>query len=179
VIRVILDPCLIAWRWAGPIRKGPDPGSYFLLATAENRKRCYDRASRLYLPHYQLIGDFFPRPVDRLYARRRRYNRFGEAFLKVLALPNAYNASKTRRAGARKSASYTALRSWKNMNAEQPFLELDKKQGTLRLTLGASFGRVLIVLALLLAVLCVGKNPSADQMASLMKTLSSLAKAIL
>jgi len=65
------------------------------------------------------------------------------------------------------------------MNAEQPFLELDKKQGTLRLTLGASFGRVLIVLALLLAVLCVGKNPSADQMASLMKTLSSLAKAIL
>ena len=44
------------------------------------------------------------------------------------------------------------------MNSAQPFLELDKKRGALRLTLGASFGRVLLALALLVTILCMGKN---------------------
>jgi hypothetical protein len=33
------------------------------------------------------------------------------------------------------------------MNRTQPFFQLEKKQGWLRLTLGASFGRTLIALA--------------------------------
>ena len=64
------------------------------------------------------------------------------------------------------------------MNSAQPFLELDKKRGALRLTLGASFGRVLLALALLVTILCMGKNLPADQVASLIKMMSAMAKAI-
>ena len=44
------------------------------------------------------------------------------------------------------------------MNSAQPFLELDKKRGALRLTLGASFGRVLLALALLVTILMHGEE---------------------
>jgi hypothetical protein len=60
----------------------------------------------------------------------------------------------------------------------QPFLELDKKRGALKLTLGDSFGRLLITVALLLGIAVLGKNLSTDQIATLLKAFLPMAKTI-
>jgi hypothetical protein len=62
------------------------------------------------------------------------------------------------------------------MKTAQPFLELDKKRGTLRLTLGDSFGRLLTVLALLVGLLFLGKNLSSEQISSLVKAITATVK---
>ena len=64
------------------------------------------------------------------------------------------------------------------MKTAQPFLELDKKRGALKLTLGDSFGRLLITVALLLGIAILGKHLSGDQIASLLKALSPMAKTV-
>ncbi len=64
------------------------------------------------------------------------------------------------------------------MKTAQPFLELDKKRGALKLTLGDSFGRLLITVALLVGIAVLGKNLSGDQIASLFKALSPMAKTV-
>ena len=44
------------------------------------------------------------------------------------------------------------------MNKTQPFFELEKMQGGLRVTLGASFGRTLIAIGVLLYIALRGPN---------------------
>lgn len=64
------------------------------------------------------------------------------------------------------------------MKTAQPFLELDKKHGALKLTLGDSFGRLLITVVLLVGIAVLGKNLSGDQIAFLLKVLSPMAKTV-
>ena len=64
------------------------------------------------------------------------------------------------------------------MKTAQPFLELDKKRGALRFTLGESFGRLVTVLALLAALLLLAKNLSSEQISSLINTITATAKLI-
>jgi hypothetical protein len=64
------------------------------------------------------------------------------------------------------------------IKSAQPFLELDKKRGALKLTLGDSFGRLLIRVALLLGIAVLGKNLSTDQIAALLKAFLPMAKTI-
>ena len=62
------------------------------------------------------------------------------------------------------------------MKTAQPFLELDRKRGALRFTLGDSFGRLLTVLALLAALLFLAKNLSSEQISSLIKAITATVK---
>ena len=64
------------------------------------------------------------------------------------------------------------------MKTVQPFLELDKKRGALRFTLGDSFGRLLTVLALLAVLLFFATNLSSEQMSSLIKAVTATVKVI-
>lgn len=47
------------------------------------------------------------------------------------------------------------------MKVTQPFFQLEKKQGGLRLTLGASFGRTLVALGVLLCIAFSGTGEPA------------------
>jgi len=64
------------------------------------------------------------------------------------------------------------------MKTAQPFLELDKKRGALRLTLGDSVGRLLTVLALLAALLFLAKSLSIEQISSLLKAITATVKLV-
>ena len=62
------------------------------------------------------------------------------------------------------------------MKTAQPFLELDKKTGAFKFTLGDSFGRLLTVIALLTASVFLAKHLSIEEITSLMKAISATVK---
>lgn len=107
------------------------------------------------------------------------YGALKEAFLKERPSPAAYSAcNRVVSSSEKEPLILLAEAPTIMMKTAQPFLELDKKRGALKLTLGDSFGRLLITVALLVGIAVLGKNLSGDQIASLFKALSPMAKTV-
>jgi len=95
--------------------------------------------------------------------------------------PSVYRAS-NRVALASRDADLILFAVEQHIKPTQPFFHLEKKQGELRLTLGASFGRTLLALGVLLCIIFSGSSSgpaSARQWTSLIKAAIATAKAII
>ncbi len=103
---------------------------------------------------------------------------FKGAFFREWPSPAAYSASNRVVSSSKKVPLILLAEASTMMKLAQPFLELDKKGGALKLTLGDSFGRLLITVALLVGVAVLGKNLSGDQIVSLLKALLPMVKTV-